>query len=100
MYAQAHTSTILSILYMYNLFNPIDCSPPNSSVHGILEARILEWAVILLKGTFLTQRLKLPLLHLLHWQRDSLLLCHLGSPLYLLALVSGKRQLTKSFFFF
>ena len=26
--------------------NPIDCSPPGSSVHGILQARILEWVVI------------------------------------------------------
>ena len=24
--------------------NPTDCSPPGSSVHGILQARILEWA--------------------------------------------------------
>ena len=24
------------------LFNPMDCSPPGSSVHGILQARILE----------------------------------------------------------
>ena len=23
--------------------DPIDCSPPGSSVHGILQARILEW---------------------------------------------------------
>ena len=28
------------------LCNPTDCSPPGSSVHGILQARILEWAVI------------------------------------------------------
>ena len=26
------------------LCNPTDCSPPGSSVHGILQARILEWA--------------------------------------------------------
>ena len=26
------------------LCNPIDCSPPSSSVHGILQARILKWA--------------------------------------------------------
>ena len=26
--------------------NPIDCSPPSSSVHGILQARILEWGAI------------------------------------------------------
>ena len=25
------------------LYNPMDCSPPGSSVHGILQARILEW---------------------------------------------------------
>ena len=26
--------------------NPMDCSPPSSSVHGISQARILEWAAI------------------------------------------------------
>ena len=25
---------------------PMDCSPPSSSVHGILQARILEWVAI------------------------------------------------------
>ena len=25
------------------LCTPLDCSPPGSSVHGILQARILEW---------------------------------------------------------
>ena len=29
-----------------NLCNPMDCSPPGSSVHGILWARILEWVAI------------------------------------------------------
>ena len=28
------------------LYNPTDCSPPGSSVHGILQARILEWIAI------------------------------------------------------
>ena len=28
------------------LCNPTDCSPPGSSIHGILQARILEWVVI------------------------------------------------------
>ena len=27
-------------------YDPMDCSPPGSSVHGILQARILEWAAI------------------------------------------------------
>ena len=26
--------------------NPMDCSPPSSSVHGILQARILEWVAM------------------------------------------------------
>ena len=28
--------------------NPMDCSPPGSSVHGISQARVLEWAAPLL----------------------------------------------------
>ena len=32
-------------LYL-TLCNPTDCSPPGSSVHGILQARILEWVAI------------------------------------------------------
>ena len=28
------------------LFNPIDYGPPSSSVHGILQARVLEWGAI------------------------------------------------------
>ena len=28
------------------LCNPMDCSPPASSVHGIFQARILEWVAI------------------------------------------------------
>ena len=26
--------------------NPMDCSPPGSSVHGILQGRILEWVAM------------------------------------------------------
>ena len=28
------------------LCDPMDCSPPGSSVHGILQARTLEWVAI------------------------------------------------------
>ena len=28
------------------LCDPMDCTPPGSSVHGILQARILEWAAM------------------------------------------------------
>ena len=28
------------------LWDPTDCSPPGSSVHGIFQARVLEWGAI------------------------------------------------------
>ena len=31
---------------MSNSWGPMDCGPPASSVHGILQARTLEWAAI------------------------------------------------------
>ena len=38
------------------LCDPMDCSLPGSSLHGILQARVLEWDVIfLLQGIFPTQ---------------------------------------------
>ena len=54
------------------LCNPRDCSLPGSSVHRILQARILEWvATPSSRGIFLTQRLKPHLLGLLPWQVGS-----------------------------
>ena len=61
--------------------NPMDCSPPGSSVHGILQAETLEWvAISLLQGTFLAQESNLHLLCRRHWQTHFLPLSHLGSP--------------------
>ena len=35
------------------LCDPMDCGPPGSSVHGILQARMLEWVAILFsRGSF------------------------------------------------
>ena len=54
------------------LCNPMDYSPPGSSVHGLLQARILEWVAMSFSrdipdpGIFLTQGLNLCLLRLLH----------------------------------
>ena len=59
--------------------DPMDYSPPGSSVHGNLQARILEWvATPLLQGIFPTQGLKLPLLHLLHCRQIVYQLSHQG----------------------
>ena len=32
------------------LIDPMDCSPPGSSVHGIFQARVLEWGAIAFSG--------------------------------------------------
>ena len=32
------------------LCDPMDCSPPGSSVHGIFQARILEWVAVSFSG--------------------------------------------------
>ena len=37
---------VLDAQLCLTLHNPMDYSPPASSVHGILQARILEWVVI------------------------------------------------------
>ena len=34
---------VLSCSVVSDLCDPMDCSPPGSSVHGIFQARILEW---------------------------------------------------------
>ena len=35
-----------SVVSDLTLCDPMDCSPPGSSVHGILQARVLEWVAI------------------------------------------------------
>ena len=35
------------------LRDPMDCSPPGSSVHGIFQARVLEWGAITFSGMVL-----------------------------------------------
>ena len=32
------------------LSDPMDCSPPGSLVHGIFQARVLEWGAIAFSG--------------------------------------------------
>ena len=46
------------------LCDPMDCSLPGSSVHGIFQARVLEWAAISFSmGFFQTQGMNPSLLH-------------------------------------
>ena len=83
--AQVSIKALLSSLHLClvaqscpALFNHVDCSSPDSSVHGIFSARNTEVGChFLLQGIFPTQGLNLCLLCLLHWQADSLPLSHL-----------------------
>ena len=46
------------------LYDPMNCSPPGSSLHGILQVRILAWVAIpFSRESFPVQGLKLALLH-------------------------------------
>ena len=65
----------------WTLCDHMDCSLPGSPVHGILQARILEWGVIpFFRGIFPTQGLNPHLLCLLHWHAGSLPLVPPGKP--------------------
>jgi len=46
------------------LSNPMDCSLPGSSVHGICQATILEWGVIAFSYS---KNYILPTFHISHW---------------------------------
>ena len=60
----------------------MDCSLPSSYVHGILQARTLEWiSVPSSRGIFPTQELNLHLLYHLHWQEVLYPQCYLESPI-------------------
>ena len=65
------------------LCNPVDCSPPGSSVHGMLQARILEWVSMpSSKGSSQPRDLPNPGIkpRSLALRAVSLLLSHQGSP--------------------
>ena len=46
MYTKCVCVCVLVAQLCLTLHNPIDCSTPGSSVHGILQARILEWVAM------------------------------------------------------
>ena len=56
------------------LWDPMDCSPPGSSVHGISQARVLEWvAMPCSKGSSQPRdQTQVSCISCIHWQVDSL----------------------------
>ena len=69
------------------------CSPPGASVHGLLQARILEWvAVPFSRGS------SWPRPYLLHWQADSLPLSYQGSSRWKLPSNDGRDDVAPHLF--
>ena len=74
------------------LCNPMNCSPPGSSVHGILQARILEWvAMPSSRGSSQLRDQTWISYVYLHWQVGSLPLVPPGKSLkkYLFSTISS-----------
>ena len=67
-----------SLSHVWLFCDPINYSPPESSVHG---KNTEVGCHFLLQGIFPIQGSNPCLLYLLHWQADSLPLSHLASPL-------------------
>ena len=44
--SESHSVVCPTLWVCPTLCDPVDCSPPGSSIHGILQARILEWFAI------------------------------------------------------
>ena len=66
----AHSLLLLSRVQLS--VTPMDCSPPGSSVHGIFQARILEWVPSsYFRGSSCPRDWTHSILHLLLWQADS-----------------------------
>ena len=66
-------ASVVSTQSCPTLCEPLACSSPGSSFHGIVQARNTRVGChFLLQGDLPTQGPNLCLLHLLHWQADSL----------------------------
>ena len=80
--------SVLSHQSCLTLCDPRDCSPPGSSVHGILQARILEWvAISSFRGSSWPRD---QTTCLMHWQAGSLPLAPPRKPQH--ALLSAHKS--------
>ena len=70
----------MCVLSRVPLCNPMDCSPPGSPVHVIFQARILEWVAISYSRRSHGPRDWRWVFCISCTGRQSLPLCHLGSP--------------------
>ena len=68
--SHVHTQCAKSLQSCLTLWGPMDCSPSGSSVHGIFQARTLEWVAMPFSRRSSQPRDRNP--GLLPWQADSL----------------------------
>ena len=75
--------SLLSLFRRVRLCDPTDCSPPGSTVRGVLQARIVEWVVMPSSrgSSWARDWTHFSYLHLLLWQSGSLLLVPRGKPI-------------------
>ena len=72
---------VLSHFSRLRLCDPVNCSPPGSSVHGILQSRVLEWVTIPSSKESSRPRGQTCVFHVFRFGRQVLYhYCHLGSP--------------------
>ena len=80
-HGEKEVACVCALSLSLTVSDAVDWSPPGSPVHGILQARMLEWAAISSsRGPSQPGDPNCGSCVFLHWQADSSPLCHLGSP--------------------
>ena len=75
-----HPCHACTLSHVWLLCNPMDCSPPDSSIRGIFSARMLEWvAISYSRGS--SQPGDQSLISCISCRRFLCYLCYLGSPM-------------------
>ena len=56
MFKHAAAAAAKSLQSCPTLCDPMDCSPPGSSIYGIFQARVLEWGAIAFSSSNMTDQ--------------------------------------------
>ena len=84
-----HVHVVKSLQSCPTLCHPMDCSPPSSSLHGILLANTGVGCHDFLQGIFPTHGSNLYLLCLLHWQAGSVPVAPPGKSIHVHLLIKA-----------
>ena len=95
--SKVHLKVLITQLCL-TLCDPLDCCPPGSFVHGILQARILEWVAILFSMGCSRPRSGILVWNpgLLHCRQILYHLSHQGSPVKMLDVSTGQIRFWRS----